>query len=115
MLWQWTICEPRTENLTEAVGPHYKRKPPTVIVSAIRMLQRHTAAVDNISHPFAVNIFAVPDFPIKANDPMQGIPGLSLEIHSGPIVNDPSVQRPSPGKLRITSDIAGTILLFTTL
>ncbi len=110
-----SICESRAKNLTEAMGPHNKRIPAVAIIRAIRVLQRHAAAVDHIPNPFAIDIFAVLDLSVKFHNPAPGIPGLPLEIHRGPIVNNPPVQRPGPGKFRITADIIGGVVLLPPL
>ena len=105
------IQEPRAVNLTDSLGPHDKRIAAVVVVRAVRMLQRHPAAVDNVPCPATADILAVVDFPVKLDDPMPGIPGLPLEVDCRPVVNDSAIQRPGPGKFRIITDVVRGILL----
>ena len=111
VLWKRSVSEMGGEDLTETAREHDKRVAPLVIGTAIRMHQRHSSAIDDVTGPFSAHKPAAFDLPFESNDPARPIPGPPAGVDGGAIVDNPPIQGPGPGKIGVVADLAGWVVL----
>jgi hypothetical protein len=78
---------------------------------SVRVLHRVPAAVGHVPQPFSGHILAVFLLTLEVDHPVFAVPGYTLGIHRGPVVNDAAVHRPAPGEFREKADVVCRVLL----